>query len=578
MDQHTGHRSTLCLNMIVRDEAHIVHEVIEAVAPFIDSWVIVDTGSTDGTQDLIRRLMAERSIPGELHERPWRDFGHNRSEALALAQGHADYIWVMDADDTMTGTIDFSTLTADAYSMRIRDGVTYWRLQLFRNGAPWRYLGVLHEVAVCDTPCHQEQLEGDYSIVSRRLGARSRDPQKYARDAEILQAEVDRDPDDRRSVFYLAQSYFWAGDIAKARQWFDRRVEMGGWDEEVFFSMLRTAEAMHKLGEPWPVVQDAYLRAWSRRPSRAEPLHAIAVHYRSQQQYQLGHLFAHSAAQIPLPAGDVLFVDASVYEWRALDEQAVCGSWIGKSAESFAICRRLLARADLPDDDRQRIVANRDLAVPQMLESASATPRDLPARLARGRSADATVTLVAGPDRVATEHALNSFLNSCLDRDRIGRFLVFDAGLSADDRFTLLERYRFLEFGPRLTADEAGAELPNIRRHVGGRHWLHLGQGWRFFAPERLVTRLIGVLDTEQEIVQVGVNFEDAHALTGRCPAERDVRRTADGGRYALSSGAVTGPAMFHVARFDACSGSDTGTEHSPLSATLDEVLCLSAH
>ena len=98
MDQHTGDRSTICLNMIVRDEAHIVHEVIEAVAPFIDSWVIVDTGSTDGTQDLIRRLMAERSIPGTLYERPWRDFGHNRSEALALAQGHADYIWVMDAD------------------------------------------------------------------------------------------------------------------------------------------------------------------------------------------------------------------------------------------------------------------------------------------------------------------------------------------------------------------------------------------------------------------------------------------------------------------------------------------------
>jgi hypothetical protein len=578
MDQHTGDRSTICLNMIVRDEAHIVHEVIEAVAPFIDSWVIVDTGSTDGTQDLIRRLMAERSIPGTLYERPWRDFGHNRSEALALAQGHADYIWVMDADDTVTGTIDFSTLTADAYSMRIRDGVTYWRLQLFRNGALWRYAGVLHEVAVCDTPCHQEQLEGDYSIVSRRLGARSRDPQKYARDAELMQAEVDRDPDDRRSVFYLAQSYFWAGDMAKARQWFVRRAEMGGWEEEVFFSMFRAAEVMDGLGEPWPVVQDAYLRAWSQRPTRAEPLYAIAHHYRIAGQYRLGHLFAERAAQIPLPLSDVLFVNASVYEWRALDEQAVCGSWIGKSAESFAICRRLLARADLPDDDRQRIVANRDLAVPQMLESASATPRDLPARLAGGGSADVTVSLVAGPDRAATEYALNSFLNSCLDRDRVGRYLVFDAGLSAADRFALLEQYPFLEFGPRPSGLTTGAELSEIRRHGSGHYWLKLGQGWRFFAPERLLTRLISVFDAEPEILQVGVNFEDADALTGRCTAESDVRRTADGGRYALSSALVTGPAMVHVARFFACSGSDTGTEHSPLSATLDEVLCLSAH
>ena len=80
--------------MIVRNEAHIVHEVLDAVAPYISSWVIVDTGSVDGTQNLIRNHMARLGIAGELHERPWRNFGDNRSEALDLAQGHGDYIWV----------------------------------------------------------------------------------------------------------------------------------------------------------------------------------------------------------------------------------------------------------------------------------------------------------------------------------------------------------------------------------------------------------------------------------------------------------------------------------------------------
>ena len=84
--------------MIVRNEAHIVAEVLDAVAPYISSWVVVDTGSDDGTQDVICDHMARLGIPGELHERPWRDFGHNRTEALTLAQGHGDYIWVIDAD------------------------------------------------------------------------------------------------------------------------------------------------------------------------------------------------------------------------------------------------------------------------------------------------------------------------------------------------------------------------------------------------------------------------------------------------------------------------------------------------
>jgi glycosyltransferase involved in cell wall biosynthesis len=82
----------ICLNMIVRNEAHVVTGLLDSVAPYISSWVVVDTGSDDGTQELIRAHMGRLGIPGELHERSWRDFGHNRTEALALAQGHGDYI------------------------------------------------------------------------------------------------------------------------------------------------------------------------------------------------------------------------------------------------------------------------------------------------------------------------------------------------------------------------------------------------------------------------------------------------------------------------------------------------------
>lgn len=391
-------RPRICLNMIVRNEAHIVHELIAAVAPLIDTWVIVDTGSTDGTQEGIRRLMAERGIPGELHERAWRDFGSNRSEAIALAQGKADYIWVMDADDTVSGTLDLSGLEADAYSMRISDGVTYWRLQLFRDGLPWYYQGVLHEVAACDVPFTRERLEGEYHVHSRRLGARSKDPRKYFRDAEILQAEVDRNPDDRRSVFYLAQSYLHAGDFASARKWYERRAAMGGWEEEVFCSLHRAAEAMEKSGEPWPAVQDAYLRAWAARPIRAESLYKIAYHHRVSGEYRLGHLFAERAAAIPLPADDVLFVPADVYYWRALDEQAVCGSWIGKFPETFAICQRLLARDDIPEEDRTRIAANRDLAARNMPDSAAA----------RGEASPPAPASAAAPLRQALARRLRS--------------------------------------------------------------------------------------------------------------------------------------------------------------------------
>ena len=155
----------------------------------------MDTGSDDGTQDVIRNHMARLGIPGELHERPWRDFGHNRSEALALARGHGDYIWVIDADDLVVGKPDFSRLSADAYLLHYRESsARYWRRQLFRDGLRWRYVGVVHERAVCADPWSQSRLEGDYHIESRRLGSRSLDPQKDARDRDLLLADVERPP------------------------------------------------------------------------------------------------------------------------------------------------------------------------------------------------------------------------------------------------------------------------------------------------------------------------------------------------------------------------------------------------
>ena len=298
-----------------------------------------------------------------------------------------------------------------------------------------------------------------------------------------------------------------------------------------------------------------------------DPRRGAACHrrrYRDEQRYLLGYLFAQRAAQIPFPEEDLLFVGADVYAWRAIDEQAVCASWIGKHAEAFTLCRRLLARPDIPDDDRQRIAVNRDFSVPAMLEAASSYPDALVQRLVAGPGeAEVIVSLVAGPDRETTEQTMNSFLNCCLDVSRVGRFLVVDAGLSAPDRALLRKRYGFLEFVDRRSGDGPAAQLAQLRAQIDGRFWLHLGQGWRFFAPENFITRLIAVLDAEPQVFQVGINFADAVKLTGACAAEQAVRRAPDAGRYVLTDAVASGPAMFDTARLDRAGGVE-GSDPDP--------------
>jgi hypothetical protein len=141
---------------------------------------------------------------------------------------------------------------------------------------------------------------------------------------------------------------------------------------------------------------------------------------------------------------------------------------------------------------------------------------------------------------------------------------VLDTGLSAGDRAILQNRYGFLEFIASPSSDRLG----HLREHIDGRFWLHLAQGWRFFAPEKLITRLTAVLKAEEQVFQVGINFNDADKLTGVSAAEQMVRRGPDTGRYLLTDVAARGPAMFDTTRLDHASGSLE-------TASLDEVLCI---
>jgi hypothetical protein len=394
-----------------------------------------------------------------------------------------------------------------------------------------------------------------------------RDVDPYQRFIDRLLPEVERDPGDVRSMSLLAQAYFDSGDFENARMWFARKVEIGGRpDEEIYLAMLRVAQSMEQLDVSWPDVQDAYLRAWEFRPTRAEPLYGIARRYRVDKRYELGYMFAARAVDIPLPEDDMVLPYPDIYAWLADEELAVCAYRIGKQAEAFAVWRRMLARPDIPESDRQRTAGNRDLAVPTMLAAASTYPDVLVRKLiAAPCGSDVTVSVIAGPNRSSTEQMLNSFLHCCTDVMKVRRFLILGAGLSVQDQTILVERYGFLEF----VQDGAGDQLTRLRDQINDRFWLHLGQGWRFFAPDNLISRLTAVLEAEPQVFQVGINIADASKLNGTSASEDMVRRNPDAGRYLLTEAVASGPAMFDTTRLGRAAGLHT--------ATLDEVLCIAA-
>lgn len=336
---------SVCLNLIVKNEAHVIKRCLDSIKDYIDCWCICDTGSTDGTQEIIKEYL--KNIPGKLLQHDWVDFSTNRNMALTAAKEMADYVLLIDADDKfiVTDPNVFKNITASNYYITINNAnLKYKRVQLIAKHSDAHYVGVLHEVII--TNYHVSMLNG-IEIETFREGARTQNPKKYQEDAALLQKEYDKDPTNSRTAFYLAQSYRDSNELKKAIYYYKQRILLGGWEEELYYSQYQIAKCAEALGQYEEAILN-YLKAYDIRPTRAEVLFKLAVLYRQLGKYNLGYLFAKKGTQTPLPT-DILFVENNIYEYLMLFELSIHEYWVGKYEDAISSCKKLMEIPNVPE-------------------------------------------------------------------------------------------------------------------------------------------------------------------------------------------------------------------------------------
>jgi glycosyltransferase involved in cell wall biosynthesis len=376
---------TIGLCMIVKNESPVILRCLQSVRPLVDYMLIEDTGSTDGTQEIIRKYLKQENLPGEVFDEPWQDFAHNRSLALARLREKrdVDYALIMDADDVLVFDAGFDpksfkeNLFQDLYHVRIQQGPAWYsRAQICSNRREFRYRGVLHEfIEGAEVGWSSGTATGLHIRIGLE-GARSQDPNKYRKDAQVLERALQTEQDSflrARYMFYLAQSYRDAGEREKALENYLKHAELGYWIDEVFISLYCAAQLKEAIGRPFEDVLATYLRAADTAPGRAETLHAASRLCREKGKFADGHEYARRGLAIA-PPGSGLFVEKWIYEYGLLDELAVNAYWTERYQDCLEACTRLLSEGKFPENMRERISKNADFARDKLASRVQAAP------------------------------------------------------------------------------------------------------------------------------------------------------------------------------------------------------------
>jgi hypothetical protein len=340
----------ICLNMILKNESKNIPRLFDNLKNFINYFIICDTGSTDNTIDVIKNEADKLNIDGEIYSEPFKNFGYNRTYSYNLTKetnANFKYVLFLDADMTLVNhdKINIANLDKDIYHLQQKNScIEYFNLRMVKKGT--------NIVVKCPTHEYYDII-GNYSVEYYKefwindIGDGGCKEDKFERDIRLLTKGIEEEPNNMRYYFYLAQSYKDVGKLDLSIENYKKRIDFGGWVEEVWFSYFMVSKCyLEKKDEANSIYY--CLKGYEYYPKRSECIHMLAKYFCDIKKYNLCKIFLDLGEKIELP-DDKLFVSRKVYEYEFIFVRSIMSYYINDHRGGLESCNKLLLKHNISD-------------------------------------------------------------------------------------------------------------------------------------------------------------------------------------------------------------------------------------
>ena len=374
----------ICLNMIVKNESKVILRLLNSVLPLVDSYCICDTGSTDNTVEIIENFFKENNKPGRIVREPFRDFGYNRTFALQSCIGmpNADYLLLLDADMVLNINSKLcpknfrKALDKDAYYVfQGSEAFFYKNVRILRNNPEYSYWGVTHEYVKTTDGTEYNEIDKALLFIDD-IGDGGAKDDKFERDIRLLLKGLEENPNNDRYTFYLANSYSNTHQYDKAIEYYKKRIEIGGWQQEVWFSYYSIGKCYRSM-EDMPNALHYWMEGYQYYPNRIENLYQMVHYYRSMGKNILANAFYEMAdyERSHDNSNDHLFLEKDIYEFKLDYEFTILAYYRNTQNKDITkSCMKVLAHPMADESICRNVLSNYKFYVKSLKEMENPIP------------------------------------------------------------------------------------------------------------------------------------------------------------------------------------------------------------